>query len=172
MGWYCCDGAPWLLIPLSTRGAYGYSSLLMDKMRLGAPWVWMYTWGRGGCGWVKWSERETKIEQQERAVDVRRSAPESSGRCRSLHSTGTHSRSQDAGSGNCLLCRHRCLCSLLLSRPRRERWSFCPHPGHSLQTTAQGDRRMYADPPEDVICKERCKWQHIYSSTIIQFRPL
>lgn len=49
MGWYCLDSAVWLLIPLSTKGASGYSSLLMDKLRVGAPWVWMYTWKRRKC---------------------------------------------------------------------------------------------------------------------------
>lgn len=104
------------------------------------------------------------VEKQELGVDPRHAIPESSGRCRSLRSTGTCSHSQDAGSGNCLLCRRRRLCSLLLTRPHRGRWSFCHRPGRSLRTTARGGQRTPADPPEDVNCKESC--EHILALCI------
>lgn len=57
--------------------------------------------------------------------------------------------SQDAGSSNCPVCRHRCLCNLLLFHLHHERWMFYHHQDHFLQTTAQGDQRMPADPPVD-----------------------
>lgn len=80
---------------------------------------------------------------------IMRLLPEHSVRCRSLHSMQPHLHSRDVESCSCLLGQHRCLDNLLLFRPHHERWTFCHHPDHFLQTTAQGDQKMPADPPED-----------------------
>lgn len=117
----------------------------MDKVRLGAPWVCTYTWGRPGevqSGRVRCMRSLSTL--QDRGGDL----PESSGRCRSPRSTGACWRSRGAGSEGCRLCRRRCPCNQSLSHPRRERWSSCLHPGRFLQTTGQGDRRTPSDPPE------------------------
>lgn len=161
MGWYCCDDAPWLLTPLSNRGASGYSSLLMDKLRLRAPWVWMYTWRRGEEDVV---ECKNLFFHQKVRMTLRCGSwcvPGSSGRYMSLHSTAAFSHSPDAGSGSCPLGRRRSLCSLLLSRPHRERWSFCHRPDRFLQTTLQGVQRMPADPPEDFM-----RYVHFNNDTV------
>lgn len=78
-----------------------------------------------------------------------RCVPENSDRCISLRSIEPCGHSRDAGSRNCLLCRHTCLCNLLPFHRHHERWTFCHHPDHFLQTTAQGDQRTPADPPVD-----------------------
>lgn len=75
--------------------------------------------------------------------------PENSDHCILLHSMRPCLCSQGAGSSNCPLCQHRCLCTLLLFHLHHERWMFCHHRDRFLQTTARGDQRMPADPPVD-----------------------
>lgn len=95
-----------------------------------------------------------------------RCVPENSDRCISLHSMEPCLHSRDAGSSNCPLCRHRCLCNLLLIHLHHERWMFYHHQDHFLQTTAQGDQRMLADPPVD----KRLPWNTPVSNLNEKFR--
>lgn len=88
--------------------------------------------------------------------------PESSVRCRSCHSNGIFSHSQDAELGNYLLGRHRHRCNLWLTRPHRERLSFCPHQGRFPQTTVQDGQRTLEEPPEGIISEE---WRECYEIT-------
>lgn len=110
----------------------------------------------GGRGSVRVCARATRRVSWRDGTEAEADAPESSGRCRSPHSTGACWRRRGVGSAGCLLCRRRCRCSPSLSRPRRERWSSCLRPGHFLRTTGRGGRRTPSGPPEEVTGEETC----------------
>lgn len=75
------------------------------------------------------------------------SSPERSGRYTPLRSTVAPSHSHGVGAGSCPLSPRTCRGSYSLSRPSRERLSFCLHPSRCPQTTDQDGRKTPSRSP-------------------------